>query len=44
MACGKSIYKHTNILLDQDRERAEQLKDNLETTINMRVTEIRRRF
>ncbi|WP_423335999.1 chromosome segregation protein SMC [Neobacillus sp. 19] len=37
-------YKRTNILLDQDRERAEQLKDKLETTINMRVTEIRRRF
>ncbi|WP_251553925.1 chromosome segregation protein SMC [Neobacillus muris] len=37
-------YKRTNILLEQDRERAEQLKDKLETTINMRVTEIRRRF
>jgi chromosome segregation ATPase len=37
-------YKRTNILLEQDRERAEQLKDKLETTINMRVMEIRRRF
>lgn len=37
-------YKRTNILLEQDRERADQLKDKLETTINMRVTEIRRRF
>lgn len=37
-------YKRTNILLEQDRERAEQLKDKLETTINMRVLEIRRRF
>ena len=37
-------YKRTNILLEQDGERAEQLKDKLETTINMRVTEIRRRF
>ncbi|MBO0959665.1 chromosome segregation protein SMC [Neobacillus sp. MM2021_6] len=37
-------YKRTNILLDQDRQRAEELKDKLETTINMRVTEIRRRF
>jgi len=37
-------YKRTNILLEQDKERAELLKDKLETTINMRVTEIRRRF
>lgn len=37
-------HNRTNILLEQDRERAEQLKDKLETTINMRVTEIRRRF
>ncbi|KAB7672569.1 chromosome segregation protein SMC [Bacillus sp. B1-b2] len=37
-------FKRTNILLEQDRDRAEQLKDKLETTINMRVTEIRRRF
>jgi chromosome segregation ATPase len=37
-------YKRTNLLLEQDRERAEQLKDKLETTINMRITEIRRRF
>lgn len=37
-------YKRTNILLEQDRDRAEQLKDKLETTINMRVMEIRRRF
>lgn len=37
-------YNRTNILLEQDRERAAQLKDKLETTINMRVTEIRRRF
>lgn len=40
----ESEYKRTNILLEQDKERAEQLKDKLETTINMRVMEIRRRF
>lgn len=28
-------YKRTYILLEQDRERAEHLKDKLETTINM---------
>ncbi len=30
-------YKRTKILLDQDKERMENLKDQLETTINMRV-------
>jgi chromosome segregation ATPase len=32
-------YKRTTILLEQDKERADDLKDKLETTINMRVTE-----
>ncbi|WCK55178.1 AAA family ATPase [Aneurinibacillus sp. Ricciae_BoGa-3] len=37
-------YKRTNILLEQDIERTEQLKDQLETTINMRVLELQQRF
>lgn len=37
-------YKRTNLLLEQDIERADQLKDKLETTINMRVLEIQQRF
>lgn len=37
-------YKRTNILLEQNIERTEQLKNQLETTINMRVLEIRQRF
>jgi chromosome segregation ATPase len=37
-------FKRTSLLLEQDRERTEQLKDKLETTINMRVLEIQKRF
>ncbi|WP_147532980.1 chromosome segregation protein SMC [Bacillus marasmi] len=37
-------YKRTKILLDQDKERMEGLKDQLETTINMRVLELQQRF
>jgi chromosome segregation ATPase len=37
-------YKRTNILLEQDIERTEQLRDKLETTINMRVLELQQRF
>ena len=37
-------YKRTKILLDQDKERMENLKDQLETTINMRVLELQQRF
>ncbi|MFP5111686.1 AAA family ATPase [Bacillaceae bacterium C204] len=37
-------YKRTKILLDQDKERTETLKDQLETTINMRVLELQQRF
>lgn len=37
-------YHRTKILLDQDKERMEDLKDKLETTINMRVTELNRLF
>lgn len=37
-------YKRTSLLFEQDQERAEQLKDQLETTINMRVLEIQQRF
>lgn len=37
-------FKRTSILLEQDIERADQLKDKLETTINMRVLEIQQRF
>ncbi|MFP3390748.1 AAA family ATPase [Brevibacillus sp. SIMBA_040] len=37
-------FKRTNILLEQDKERADQLRDNMETTINMRVLELQQRF
>lgn len=37
-------YKRTSILLDQDKERMENLRDQLETTINMRVLELQQRF
>ncbi|GED67957.1 hypothetical protein BRE01_16590 [Brevibacillus reuszeri] len=37
-------FKRTNILLEQDKERAEQLRDKMETTINMRVLELQQRF
>lgn len=37
-------YKRTSILLEQDKERTEELKDKLETTINMRILEIQQRF
>ncbi|MBB3906521.1 AAA family ATPase [Anoxybacteroides rupiense] len=37
-------YKRTKILLEQDIERTEQLRDKLETTINMRVLELQQRF
>ncbi|UQZ34854.1 chromosome segregation protein SMC [Paenibacillus sp. PK3_47] len=37
-------YKRTEILFEQDLERTGQLKDQLETTINMRVLEILQRF
>ncbi|MCZ8519853.1 MULTISPECIES: hypothetical protein [Paenibacillus] len=37
-------YKRTSLLLEQDQERTGQLKDQLETTINMRVLEIQQRF
>jgi len=37
-------YKRTKILLDQDVERTEELRDKLETTINMRVLELQQRF
>ncbi|WP_102348449.1 AAA family ATPase [Bacillus sp. Marseille-P3661] len=37
-------YKRTKILLEQDLERTEQLKDHLEKTVNMRVLEIQQRF
>ncbi|HUD01596.1 MAG TPA: AAA family ATPase, partial [Rhabdochlamydiaceae bacterium] len=36
-------FKRTTILLEQDRERAEQLRDKMETTINMRVLELQQR-
>lgn len=39
-----SEYKRATILLEQDKERMETLKDQLETTINMRVLELQRRF
>lgn len=39
-----SEYKRAVILLEQDKERMETLKDQLETTINMRVLELQRRF
>lgn len=37
-------YKRTMILFEQNRERTYELKNSLETTINMRVLEIRQRF
>ncbi|MDR7000248.1 AAA family ATPase [Neobacillus niacini] len=36
--------KRMKILLDEDKERTENLKDQLETTINMRVLELQQRF
>ncbi|MFC0470133.1 chromosome segregation protein SMC [Halalkalibacter kiskunsagensis] len=39
-----SEYKRTKVLLEQDTERAEELRNNLEITINMRVLEIQQRF
>ncbi|WHY89240.1 chromosome segregation protein SMC [Neobacillus cucumis] len=39
-----SEYKRMKILLDEDKERTEYLKDQLETTINMRVLELQQRF
>lgn len=39
-----SEYKRTKILLEQDIERMENLKEQLETTINMRVLELQKRF
>ena len=37
-------FQQSKILLESDKERTEQLKDQLETTINMRVLEIQKRF
>ncbi|CAH8718691.1 AAA family ATPase [Paenibacillus thiaminolyticus] len=37
-------YKRTMILFEQNRERTYELKNSLETTINMRVLEIKQRF
>ncbi|MFS0918633.1 AAA family ATPase [Brevibacillus sp. 179-C 1.1 NHS] len=37
-------FKRTSILLEQDRERSQQLRDKMETTINMRVLELQQRF
>jgi chromosome segregation ATPase len=37
-------YNRTKVLLEQDVERTENLKDQLETTINMRVLELQQRF
>lgn len=37
-------YKRTSILLDEDMQRTDKLKNQLETTINMRVLEIQQRF
>ncbi len=37
-------FKRTSLLFDENEERAEKLKDQLETTINMRVLEIQQRF
>jgi chromosome segregation ATPase len=37
-------YLRSKLLLEQDVERTEELKDKLETTINMRVLEIQQRF
>ncbi|MBE9914725.1 AAA family ATPase [Paenibacillus donghaensis] len=37
-------YKRTKILFEEDQIRTDELKNALETTINMRVIEIRQRF
>ncbi|OMF98460.1 hypothetical protein [Paenibacillus sp. FSL R7-0337] len=37
-------YKRTSLLFEENQERAETLRDQLETTINMRVLEIQQRF
>ncbi|KGA99071.1 chromosome segregation protein SMC [Alkalihalobacillus alcalophilus ATCC 27647 = CGMCC 1.3604] len=37
-------YNRTKLLLEQDTERAQDLKNKLEITINMRVLEIQQRF
>jgi chromosome segregation protein len=37
-------FKRTSLLFEENQERAENLKDQLETTINMRVLEIQQRF
>ncbi|ETT65475.1 SMC domain-containing protein [Paenibacillus sp. FSL R7-277] len=37
-------YKRTSLLYEENQERAETLRDQLETTINMRVLEIQQRF
>ena len=37
-------YKRTKLLLEQDIERTEHLKDQLETTINMHVLELQQQF
>lgn len=37
-------YKRTNLLFEENQERVENLRDQLETTINMRVLEIQQRF
>ncbi|MGO0059114.1 AAA family ATPase [Brevibacillus fluminis] len=37
-------FKRTSILLEQDKERTEQLRNQMETTINMRVLELQQRF
>ncbi|MDQ1002631.1 chromosome segregation ATPase [Neobacillus niacini] len=37
-------YNRTKVLLEQDMERTDNLKDQLETTINMRVLELQQRF
>lgn len=40
----ESEYSRTKLLLEQDKERMEKLRDQLETTISMRVIEIQQRF
>lgn len=40
----ESEYTRTKLLLEQDKERMEKLRDQLETTISMRVIEIQQRF
>lgn len=37
-------YKRTNLLFEENQTRTEHLRDQLETTINMRVLEIQQRF